>query len=191
MCWASHGMSRFRTSASNYPGWSLTCLLAPCVVLGSYAWGAEQSKTVARPAPSPNTLFLCVDAGQQIHTNTELNRNCKAVVLGPPPAQKTATEASAAPKEASKTPPGFPKIGEALQKARDVDRKRILDEELATEQKNLDLAKKELSRQESETLTEEKSYTKLVERLQPFREKVALHEQNIRALRKEIDATSK
>ncbi|GLT22970.1 hypothetical protein GCM10007933_24310 [Zoogloea oryzae] len=72
------------------------------------------------------------------------------------------------------------------QKARDTDRRRILEEELATEQKSLEAARKELEEQESVRYGNERNYQKLLDRVQPYKDKVQLHERNIEALRREI-----
>ena len=84
------------------------------------------------------------------------------------------------------SPAGFPKVDGDTQKARDNDRRKILEQELATEQKNLDQAKKELAEQEAVRTGDERNYQRVIERLQPFKDKVALHERNIEALKKEI-----
>ncbi|WP_228111912.1 hypothetical protein [Zoogloea sp. 1C4] len=72
------------------------------------------------------------------------------------------------------------------QKARDTDRRRILEEELATEQKSLEAARKELEEQESVRYGNERNYQKVLDRVQPYKDKVQLHERNIEALRREI-----
>lgn len=158
------------------------CLISICSASGA------DSSTKDNPQPSPNTVFLCKDGGETIYTNTKLNKSCKSFLLGTTITSKApaAPGANVASQPTSATPPGFPKVNEETQKARDTDRKRILEEELAGEQKNLDLARKELAQQESKAISEEKNYKKITERLQPFRDKVAQHERNIQALRKEM-----
>ena len=90
------------------------------------------------------------------------------------------------------TPASFPKVDDNAQKSRDTDRRRILDGELSAEQKNLEQAKKDLSEQEATVLPNERmqggaiSGGKLQERIQPFKDKAALHERNIEAIQKEI-----
>ena len=84
------------------------------------------------------------------------------------------------------SPSGFPKVDGDTQKARDNDRRKILEQELATEQKSLDQAKKELAEQEAIRTGDERNYQRVLERLQPHKDKVALHERNIEALKKEI-----
>jgi hypothetical protein len=95
-----------------------------------------------------------------------------------------------APKTA--TPGNFPKVDEQTQKSRDGDRRRILENELAAEQKNAEQAKKDLAEQEAIVLPSERmqggaiSGGKVQERLQPYKDKVALHQRNIEAIQKEI-----
>lgn len=163
----------------------------PGILLCSLSHGADAPPPAkpSAPAPQPNTVFLCKDAGQEIYTNTQINKACKAFVLSPPrpivPAPQTSnnTPGQAA---SAQSPAAFPKVTEATQKSRDTDRKRILEEELASEQKSLDSAKKELSQQETLILKNEKNYKKITELLQPYRDKIAQHERNIQALRKEM-----
>lgn len=133
-------------------------------------------------------IFLCKDGGESIYTNTKLNKSCKGFLLGSPITSKAPASAAAnlASQPTGTTPPGFPKVNETTQRARDTDRKRILEDELASEQKSLDQARKELAQQESKVIGEEKNYKKITERLQPFRDKIEQHERNIQALRKEM-----
>ena len=66
----------------------------------------------------------------------------------------------------------------ALKKARDGDRRMILQQEMASEQRALDQARKELAEQEAARATPD--------RLAPYRERVGQHERNIQALQKEL-----
>lgn len=59
-------------------------------------------------------------------------------------------------------------------------------QELASEQASLEQAKKELANQEAIRTGDERNYQRVLDRLQPFKDKVALHERNIEALKKEI-----
>ena len=73
-----------------------------------------------------------------------------------------------------------------MQKERDNDRRRILESELAAEQKNLEQARKDLAEQEAVRSGDERNYQRVLERLEPFKNKVALHERNIEAIQKEL-----
>ena len=82
------------------------------------------------------------------------------------------------------SPAGFPKVQEDTQKARDTDRKRILEQELAGEQRSLDQAQRELADQES--LRGRDGSATALDRVQPYRDRVAQHERNIVAIQKEL-----
>lgn len=80
----------------------------------------------------------------------------------------------------------FPKVDEETQKSRDNDRRRILEQELATEQQQLQTARKALVEGEATRLGDERNYQKYLDRVQRLRDDVALHERNVDALQKEI-----
>ena len=141
-----------------------------------------------------DVMYQCVDeSGHKSFSNIKSSAKgskCTAMDLGTPvtvPAPKAAAK--------TPTPATFPKVDDNTQKARDTDRRRILDSELATEQRNLEEAKKALVEQEAIILPSERqqykggggiSGGKVEERIQPYRDKVALHERNIEAIQKEI-----
>ena len=128
-------------------------------------------------------VFKCVDEdGHVTYTNTKPSPKAKCTTLSRDQRVSTVPgRASSAP-----SPAGFPKVDGDTQKARDNDRRKILDQELLTEQKNLEQARKDLAEQEAVRTGDERNYQRVIERLQPFKDKVALHERNIEALKKEI-----
>jgi hypothetical protein len=83
-------------------------------------------------------------------------------------------------------PAGFPRVDGETQRQRDNDRRRILEHELANEQKLLDQARSELAVQDSMRLGSERNYQRVLDRLEPYRKKVRLHEDNISNLRREL-----
>jgi len=141
-----------------------------------------------------DVMYQCVDeTGHKSFSNIKSSARgakCTAMDLGTPvtiPAAKAATK--------TPTPSTFPKVDDSTQKSRDTDRRRILESELAAEQRSLDDAKKALAEQESTVLPSERMQSKtgggisggkVDERIAPFRDKVALHERNIEAIQKEI-----
>ena len=148
-----------------------------------------------------DVMYQCVDEGghksfSNIKSSTK-GTKCTAMDLGPvssvpPPTAKAPARNGAA---ATPSPASFPKVDSDTQKARDTDRRRILEGELAAEQKSLDEARKVLADQEATILPNERMQTKtggginggkIDERLQPHRDKVALHERNIEAIQKEL-----
>jgi hypothetical protein len=139
-------------------------------------------------------IWECVDSsGNKRFTNLKSEAaGCKPMNLPPVstvPAPKPQAPARVAePKPQAATPGSFPKVDAPTQQQRDAERRRILEQELANEQKLLDQAKKELAEQEAVRLGSERNYQRVLDRLEPFQKKVALHEGNIANLRKEIGA---
>ncbi len=128
-------------------------------------------------------VYKCVDDdGHITYTNSKPSPKAKCNALS------RDQRVSTVPGRAASTPSpaGFPRVEGDVQKARDNDRRKILEQELASEQKNLDQAKKELAEQEAIRTGDERNYQRVIERLQPFKDKVALHERNLEALKKEI-----
>lgn len=133
-------------------------------------------------------IYKCVEDGGRITYSNAQGKDCTRLNVGPAntvPAPKPAAR--------SASPGGFPRVDPSLQRARDDERRRILDQELATEESGLEEARKALAEQEALVLPEERNLggrgingVKVAQRVQPFRDKVALHERNIEALRKEI-----
>jgi hypothetical protein len=129
-------------------------------------------------------IYECVDAsGNKRFTNIKAEaKGCKMLDVGPintvPP-----------PKPPGKGAPGptsFPKVEPEMQKQRDGDRRRILEQELANEQKQLASAQKELADQQSVRDGSERNYQRVLDRLEPFQKKVKQHEDNIENLKKEL-----
>ena len=95
---------------------------------------------------------------------------------------------SAAGKPAA-SPAGFPKVDTDTQKSRDDLRRRVLNDELATEEKLLAEARAAYGDGAPKPLPEEQSDAqKYADRLARLRQAVSLHEKNIEALRKELAA---
>jgi hypothetical protein len=127
-------------------------------------------------------IWECVDgSGNKRFTNIRSEAaGCRMLSVGP-------TNTVATPKpQARGAPPGFPKVDGETQRQRDVDRRRILEQELASEQKHLEQARGELAVQDSMRLGSERNYQRVLDRLEPYKKKVKLHEDNIANLRREL-----
>lgn len=110
-----------------------------------------------------DTLFKCTDKSTDtvLYTNQRVSgRQCTVIsnVKTGPSGGTAAPRAAATP-----TPGDFPRVNSETQKERDGGRRTILEQELASEQRNLDEAKKASNTN-----------------------KAQLHERNIAALQKEI-----
>ncbi len=144
---------------------------------------------------SNHILYECVDAsGAKQFTNIPANpKACKVLNIGPVSAPATApapapgagAAKSARPAPVA-TPSSFPRVDRALQQERDNDRRRILENELDSEEKLLAAARKDLAAQESVRHGTETNYQRVLDRLEPFQKKVRLHEDNVANLRREI-----
>ena len=128
---------------------------------------------------SAQTIYKCIDAnGSTTYSSSRLEKNCKVISSGPENAIPAPPKAKQSGAAANPSPAGFPRVQEDTQKARDGDRRHILEQELASEQRNLEQAKKELAEQEA---TRGPS-----DHLVPYRERVGQHERNIQAIQKEL-----
>ena len=129
-------------------------------------------------------IWECVDeSGNKLFTNKRAEaKGCRLLQVSPPntvPAPKPQPQQRA-------TPPGFPRVDGETQKLRDIDRRKILEQELANEQKLLEQARNELAVQDSMRLGSERNYQRVLDRLEPYQRKVKLHEDNIANLRREL-----
>ncbi|MGH8851698.1 MAG: DUF4124 domain-containing protein [Casimicrobiaceae bacterium] len=87
------------------------------------------------------------------------------------------------------TPAGFPKVDAGTQKGRDSVRHKVLNDELATEEKLLAEARAAYGDGTPPPLPDEKTNAqKYADRLTRLRQTVTLHEKNIDALKRELAA---
>jgi hypothetical protein len=167
----------FRHLARAVPALLLAAALAP--------HGAAQAQTA---------IYKCVDAQGRVEFTDTNKRGCKALDLPgfieAPPARSAppATRQGSAPPRAASpvTPANFPRVDGAQQRARDDDRRGILNEELRAEEKKLGELKAEFNNGEPERQGNERNYAKYQERVARLREDVGRTERNIEALKREI-----
>ena len=139
-----------------------------------------------------DSIYKCIDAnGGTLISNTRVDKNCKPVVTGPDssmpaPKPRPGSGSASSGATANPSPASFPKVQEDTQKARDTDRKRILEQEMAGEQRNLEQAKKELAEQEAIRSGDERNFQKVLDRVQPYKDRVAQHERNIQQIQREL-----
>lgn len=136
-------------------------------------------------ASAQNQVFRCEDAdGRITYTNDRTAaKGCKTVesditVIPSSPPRATTTP----------TPSNFPSVTSNTQHDRDNVRRKLLESELAAEESALAEANKALAEQEAIRNGDEQNYQKVLDRLQPFKEKVEQHARNIEALNKEISS---
>ena len=138
---------------------------------------AKESGCVTRPEAS-NGMYRC-----QTQSGTAFF-NVPGMTPSPAAPKGTGKSAAAAP-----TPAGFPRVDTATQKGRDDVRRKVLSEELASEEKLLAEARTAYADGAPAPLPEERAdAAKYQQRIVRLRQAVGLHERNIEALRKEIAA---
>ena len=139
----------------------------------------------ALPARAQTTeIFKCVDAsGRASYTNDRREtqgKKCEVVTtqinVAPPPA----------PPKAPRAPGAFPRESTSDRLSARSRQREVLEKELAAEQAGLEKARQALAEQEAIRTGNERNYARVLERLQPFRDRVETHEKNIEALKREL-----
>lgn len=135
-------------------------------------------------------VYLCIgENGNKEYKNTGTVKGCKKVDLPglttvpAPVARKPIQTAAAKP---SSAPADYPKVDSDTQKARDTDRKKILQDEMKSEEQKLANLKKDFNNGEPERQGDERNYAKYQERVASMKEDVSRTEKNIEALKREI-----
>jgi hypothetical protein len=159
------------------------CTVACCwcvVATGSAAAAtlaarAKESGCTGRPTRVEGSTFKCVtQSGYTAYFNV--------------PGVNGDGDGGSAPRGAA-SPSGFPKVDATTQKGRDDIRRKVLNEELAAEQKLLEEARAAYGNGAPPPTTEEQNVPqKYAERVARLRQAVGLHEKNIEALNKELTA---
>jgi hypothetical protein len=140
---------------------------------------AKQSGCVNRPVAMSGSLYKCSTS-----SGVEAFFNVPGATESPAPVS-SGTKASATP-----TPSGFQRVDPATQKGRDDVRRKVLGEELATEEQLLAEARTAYNNGAPAPLPEESSNAeKYRERIARYRQAVQLHERNIEALKKELGSS--
>ncbi|MCL2830862.1 MAG: DUF4124 domain-containing protein [Betaproteobacteria bacterium] len=149
-----------------------------------HLWLASLYLLAVTPALAQADVYKCVDAQGHVTYSNVTSKGCTKLSLDP----VSTVPATPVNKGVVKTPtPGdFPRVSSEDQKGRDNDRRAILEEELDREQKNLEEAKRELAEQEGVRLGGERNYQRVLDRLEPYKNKVEQHQRNIDAIQKDI-----
>jgi hypothetical protein len=145
--------------------------------------GMFMALAASAQAQSRTEIYKCVDAsGRAQYTNDQretAGRKCELVTtqinVAPPAPPKQTQEGANFPRETA--------ADRASAKGR---QREILEKELAAEEADLARAKRALAEQETVRSGDERNYARLLERLQPYRDRVETHEKNVAALRREL-----
>jgi len=92
-----------------------------------------------------------------------------------------------APRSAIPAPQGgLPNVDPTTQRRRDDSRRKILEDELAVEERSLAEARKALTEGEATRMGGERNYQRYLERVQGLKDRVSQHERNVGALKQEL-----
>lgn len=134
-----------------------------------------------------STVYLCIDEhGSKEYKNTGDTKGCKKVNLPALTVTAPVRPAESANKPQSATPSDFPKVDGGTQKARDNERRQILQDELKSEQQKLAGLEKEYNNGAPERLGNERNYAKYQDRVASMKDDLARAKKNIDALNREL-----
>ncbi len=141
--------------------------------------------------PVQARIYMYIDAdGRKGATDRRAEVPARARITGV--IEGGGSEDSSAPKKPAPgraqvpSPASFPRIDSGTQKKRDDVRRTVLEEELASEHKNLDEARRQLAVGEKPLPGEKSDTPAYLARIKQLRSAVERHERNIAAIRKEI-----
>ncbi len=158
--------------------WGLAALLSTHVLGQSLASRAKDAGCVDRPEAAGGSLYRCRTAtGVPAYFNV-------------PGADGTPAPRASGSGKGTPAPANFPKVDADTQRTRDDMRRKVLGDELASEEKLLAEARTLYANGAPTPLAEEQSNAaKYQERIARLRQSVLLHERNVEALRKELGNT--
>ncbi|WP_180279080.1 DUF4124 domain-containing protein [Janthinobacterium sp. BJB304] len=148
-------------------------------------------------AQAHGQLYVCADAqGHKTYTDRRAGAHCQlldlpgaltepprktAPLAGAPARPATQVAATAAPAAGA-----FPKVDGAEQRARDLDRRQILQDELRSEEQKLAAQRLEFNGGQPERQGNERNYAKYQERVAQLKDNISRTQQNVEALKREI-----
>ncbi|HQR11403.1 MAG TPA: DUF4124 domain-containing protein [Casimicrobiaceae bacterium] len=165
----------------SHAGKRCAAALAWCLLLGSAAGASAQG-----------SVCKYVDAdGNIVFSNLPPEKGMRKIScnFGDEPPKRSGGTASSTAKS-TPTPGDFPRVDPGTQKGRDDVRRKVLGDELATEEQLLAEARTSYANGAPVPLPEEQANAeKYRERIARYRQAIQLHERNIEALKKELGNT--
>ena len=148
-------------------------------------------------AQAHGQLYVCADAqGHKTYTDKRAGSHCQLLDLPgamTEPLRKTApltgSMARPAVQAAATAAPAagaFPRVDGAEQRARDLDRRQILQDELRSEEQKLAAQRLEFNEGQPERQGNERNYAKYQERAAQLKDNIGRTQQNVEALKREI-----
>lgn len=132
------------------------------------------------------TLWNCKDAGGRTTLTNQKSdttgKECRVVQT---------ERVTVVPATKMKTPSNFPRETPADRVSSKAKQKDTIEKELTQEESMLADARKKLAEQEAIRTGDEKNYSKVIERLKPYKDTVEVHEKNVEALKRELTNLSR
>jgi hypothetical protein len=154
--------------------------LKRCIVLALMGCGWVHAQGVIYKCMLPN--------GSIEYTDVNRGSYCKSMDLPgtvvPAPARRQVPVMR--PSLPTIAPGDFPRVDGAEQRARDADRRGILEDELKNESQKLAELRKQFNNGEPERRGDERNYAKYQERVAALRDSISRSEKNVDALKREI-----
>ena len=151
------------------------------LALGFCLVGLVVMSAHAQQAQGVTEIFKCRnEQGQVTYTNDRRQaekQKCELVTshINVAPSSKAAARS-----------PGFPRESSTQSASARERQRQVLERELVNEREMLNQAKQALAEQEAVRGGDERNYARVLERLQPYRDTVQNHENNIQALQREL-----
>jgi hypothetical protein len=143
--------------------------------------------SIVLPAHAQSEVYLCVDAnGNREYKNTGATKGCKRIDLPGVSTVPSVPKKPVTAQAASAKPTDFPRVNDTVQKARDSDRKQILQDEMRAEEQKLAEIRREYNNGEPERRGDERNYAKYQERSAALKDDLARTEKNVEALKREL-----
>lgn len=150
--------------------------------------------------PAFAQIYRCEDANGVIEYSNKATGNkdktCRPVDLPvittipapklPPPKAGATKSGAVSGSVNSNGKDGSARVDESTQRARDSDRKRIIEDELRKEESKLAQQHKDYRNGEPERLGDERNYQKYLDRVQRMKDDIARTQGNIDSLKKEL-----
>ena len=152
-------------------------------LVAAAACGQAYAQAAQPPSGQIETLWNCKDKdGRTTLTNQQrdtVGKDCRIV-------QQQRVTVVPATKPGQKSPQNFPKESVSDRLAAKDKQRQTLERELSQEETLLADAKRKLAEQESVRSGDERNYAKVLERLQPYKDAIEVHNKNIEALKREL-----
>lgn len=149
---------------------------------------AKESGCIDAPKVVEGSTYRCTTAsGAAAYFNVPEGNGDRTPRRAPGGPSGTGGAAPAVPASTAPAPPGLPRVDAATQKGRDDLRRKVLQDELATEEKLLLESRSAYANgAPAASPDEQKDPQRYAGRIAKLRQSVALHERNVEALRREL-----